>query len=364
MQPINDLHPRIAASRDALRQGIDRVLDRGWLAMGPEVKQFESSFADYLGVDHCVGVASGTDALELALRAVGVAHDQRVATAANAGMYTATALMAVGAQPHFVDVDARSCCLTINGVRSALDQGVHAVVLTHLYGLAAPDTVAIAHACRAARVPLIEDVAQAHGAALDGRRVGSFGDAAAFSFYPTKNLGALGDGGAVVTGDDGTAARLRQLHQYGWSRKYHVELANARNSRLDELQAAALSVFLPQLDAHNAQRRAIAARYTRAIKHPQVQTPAAGGPDYVAHLYVVTSPDRDALHQHLTTRGVASAVHYPIADHRQPVYTDNPQPDLPVTDQLTRTILTLPCYPEMTDDQVDHVIASVNAWPA
>jgi dTDP-4-amino-4,6-dideoxygalactose transaminase len=363
MQQINDLSARIAQCQEQIKAAVNRVVDSGWLVLGPEVKQFETAFAAYLGASDCITVANGTDAIELGLKALGVAPGDQVATVANASMYTTTALLAIGAEPFFMDVDLDSRCATLAEVTRALDAGVKAVVVTHLYGLAAPEIVQIAALCAQRGVPLFEDCAQAHGASVDGKRTGTFGDAASFSFYPTKNLGALGDGGAVVTSDASIAERMRALRQYGWSEKYKVQVAGARNSRLDEMQAAILGAFLPGLDAANARRRAIAERYSAELNHPEVQVPNASGAAYVGHLYVVRSPRRDALRAHLREAGIASDVHYPIPDHRQPLFGDR-YADLRLenTERLAADILTLPCYPEMSDENVDRVIAAVNAW--
>ncbi|QQP98609.1 DegT/DnrJ/EryC1/StrS family aminotransferase [Lysobacter enzymogenes] len=360
---INDLSARIKANEQAITGAIQRVVASGWLVLGPEVKQFESAFAQYLGTEHCISVANGTDAIELALRSFGVGPGDRVATVANASMYTATAAQAIGAQPFFLDVDPDTRNITLIEVERAIAAGVRFVVATHLYGLAAPEILQIAQRCADSGVKLLEDCAQAHGARVDGRMVGTFGDAASFSFYPTKNLGALGDGGAVTTRHADIAERIRRLRQYGWTDKYKVEFAGARNTRLDEMQAAVLSAFLPGLDAGNERRREIAARYNAGIRHPQIQLPVAAGPEYVGHLYVLRSAQRDSLRQHLRAEGIASDIHYPIPDHRQPVFGDlYADVHLPNTERLATEILTLPCYPEMTDAQVDQVVASVNSW--
>lgn len=360
---INNLSVRIGIHKDQIQLAVNRVIDSGWLVLGPEVKRFEQTFADYLGTTHCISLANGTDAIELALKALGVERGDRVATVANAGTYTTTAMLAIGAEPFFLDVDLSSRNATLAEVERALAAEVKAVVVTHLYGLAAPDIGQIAELCARQGVPLLEDCAQAHGASVDGRRVGTFGDAASFSFYPTKNLGALGDGGAVVTANGAIAEKVARLRQYGWTTKYQVEVSGARNSRLDEMQAAILSVFLPDLDSANARRREIAARYSAAIIHPDVVLPPQGGQEYVAHLYVVRSARRDALRAHLREMDIAADVHYPIPDYRQPVFGDRfASVSLQNTERLSREILTLPCYPEMTDAQVEQVVAAVNAW--
>ena len=329
----------------------------------PEVKQFEAAFAAYLGIRHCVGLANGTDAIELALRAIGIEHGDRVATVANAGMYTTSAILSIGALPDFMDVDEGTHCVTLPDVICAVEAGVKAVVVTHLYGVAVPEISAIAKYCALSGVPLLEDCAQAHGAKVCGRHIGTFGDAASFSFYPTKNLGALGDGGAVVTRDDGIAERLGLLRQYGWKEKYRVVLQGARNSRLDEIQAAILLEFLPYLDLTNARRREIAEKYCHGICHPDVTKPNAKGESYVAHLFVVRVKNPDSLRTHLANNNISSDIHYPIPDHRQPLFEQRfSSIKLLNTERLATEVLTLPCYPEMTDSDVDLVITAVNGW--
>ena len=341
---------------------LQRVVDSGWYVLGPQVRDFEADFARYLGVGHAIGVANGTDALALALRALAVGPGQRVITVANAGCPGSAAIAQVGADVAWVDVDAQRLTMAPDALATALASGpVAAVIATHLYGQMA-DMPAIAALCRQAGVPLIEDCAQAHGAALNGRRAGSWGALGCFSFYPTKNLGALGDGGAVVTGDAALAERLRALRQYGWVRKYEVAVAGGVNSRLDELQAAVLAAKLPHLDAANVRRRAIAARYSGALADLPLQCPPTPGADHVMHLYVVRTPRRAALQAHLAARGIASDVHYPVADHLQPIWAHRQPPHLSVTEAACAQVLSLPCYPGLGDAQVDAVIDSVRCF--
>ncbi|OZA77437.1 DegT/DnrJ/EryC1/StrS family aminotransferase [Polynucleobacter sp. 39-46-10] len=361
---INNLSAHVTSYRSSIDAAIKRVLDRAWLVLGPEVENFEKLFADYIQVAQCRSVANGTDALELALRALGVKAGDKVATVANAGMYTSTAILSIGGTPIFMDVDLVTQVVMQSEVERAITQGVKAVVVTHLYGQAQLDIAGIADKCRTAGVALVEDCAQAHGARVNGKRVGSFGDAGCFSFYPTKNLGALGDGGAVVCSDAELAEKVGHLRQYGWLAKYQVAMAGARNSRLDEVQAAVLSEFLPHLDSWNARRRDIASQYSQRIRHPAVILPSIGGDDYVAHLYVVRCSERDSLRQHLRKVDIATDVHYPIPDHRQPIFGNRfSDVRLPNTEQLAQEVLTLPCYPEMTDEDVEQVISAVNNWP-
>ncbi len=366
--PINDLARHAAVMADDLSACARRVLDSGHFVLGPEVAGFEREFAEYCGARHGIGVANGTDALELSLRALGVRSGSRVVVAANAAMYGTTAVMAVGAEPVFADVDARTGLMTPGHLERAVESAPvapKAVIVTHLYGrmAAMPRLVEVA---RSHAMAVVEDCAQAHGATgPEGRKAGACGDIASFSFYPTKNLGAVGDGGAVVCSDDALAARVRQLRQYGWSAKYTNALPGGRNSRLDEMQAAFLRRLLPMLDGRNARRRDIAARYTQEIAHPGIQPPPMGGAEYVAHLYVVQSEQRGLLAAHLTHSGIGTDIHYPIPDHRQPLHGDRyAQVSLPVTESLCDRVLTLPCFPEMRDNEVDAVIAACNGWAA
>ena len=358
--PINDMKRHFAATKELVAPAVERVLDSGRYILGSEGESFEKDFAAYCGAEICVGIGNGTDALELALRSVGVKPGSRVATVANAGFYTTTTLLAIGASPAFVDVHRTTHLMDPRSLRDVA-QHVDAVVATHLYGLLC-DMEEIGTLTSRYGIPLIEDCAQAHGAIRGGKRAGSFGDAAAFSFYPTKNLGALGDAGMVVTSDQGIATRVRLLRQYGWNPKYHVTVEGARNSRLDELQAAILSAKLPHLERWNARRREIAARYSKGLRNPRVQPPEVRGNDYVSHLYVVVCEERDGLRAHLASTGVGTEVHFPVPDHRQALFAQRGQSALPVSEWLSERVLTLPCFPELRDEEVDFVIARVNEW--
>lgn len=360
---INNLMAHSSAVRSLVERGLARVLDRGWFVLGPEVNAFEEEFAAYVGVAKSVSLANGTDAIEMALRAVGIGKNDVVATVANAGMYTSTALLAIGAEPFYLDVDLNSRVVMLAEVQRAIAAGVKAVVVTHLYGLAAAEIAEIAQLCRDNKIPLIEDCAQAHGARVNGKMAGSFGDIACFSFYPTKNLGALGDGGAIATDNLQLAASVAQLRQYGWASKYEVVLAGSRNSRLDEMQAAILREFLPLLDSWNKRRREIAELYAQSIKHSEVELPVFSGEDYVGHLYVIRSAKRNSLRDYLKQKNIASEVHYPIPDYKQPVFNSQYRDfRLANTESLAAEILTLPCYPEMTNEEVKAVAEAVNAW--
>ena len=363
MLPINDLGRHVRGLKSEIEAAVARVIDSGWFVLGAEGRTFEVEFARYCGAAHAVGVANGTDAIEIALRALDLGPGSRVAIVANAGYYGMTALAAVGAEPAYVDVSEHNHLMDIAALEHALSAGkVDCILITHLYGLMHDMEAICALAARRA-IPVVEDCAQAHGAMRNGHRAGSLGTAACFSFFPTKNLGALGDGGALVTSDDVIAERVRKLRQYGWDRKYSVAVAGGRNSRLDEIQAAVLSAKLPYLDGWNTRRREIASKYSAGITNPAVTTPPVWGQESVAHLYVARSKKREKLAQYLKALGIATDIHYPTPDHCQPNRAGNaPAIRLPVTERLAREIITLPCFPEMNDSEVEHVIDAVNRW--
>ena len=341
---------------------VKKVLDRHWYVLGEEVSGFESEFANYVGVGNCISMANGTDAIEIALRSVGVERGDLVVTVANAGFYSSTAIYAVGATPLYVDINPSCMTMSVQALAEALEMKPKCVIVTHLYGKMANINELLALA-RAAGVILIEDCAQSHGATFEDRQAGSWGDAACFSFYPTKNLGAMGDGGAVVTNNDELAKRLKVLRQYGWSSKYHVGHAGGKNSRLDEMQAAILRLKLPRLDSWNVARRDIACCYNAAFANLGFDALPSVDDSYVAHLYVARIQSRDAFREFLKTQGVSTDVHYPLPDHHQAAYT---QPHLAgsmeVTDSVCKNLVTLPCFPGMTDEVVGRVIAAVKKY--
>lgn len=360
---VNDLRRHTEPLEPELAAAAARVMSSGWFVLGREVEGFEREFAAYCETSHGIGVANGTDALELALTALGVGRGCRVATVANAGMYSSAAILAAGATPVYVDIDPDTHLMAPEALAKALAASpVAAVVVTHLYGAIAdmPSLLAITNA---RGIPVVEDCAQAHGATRDGRKAGSFGALGAFSFYPTKNLGGLGDGGAVVTRSEDLARKVRQLRQYGWTSRYHAGLAGGRNSRLDELQAALLRVKLPHLDRWNARRRQIAALYSTGLRHPAIRPPRVAGGD-VVHLYVVRAPDRDALRAFLADAGVPTDVHFPLPDYRQPALAPSlPRVlDLEATERACGEVLTLPCFPELTDAEITAIVDRLNAW--
>jgi aminotransferase EvaB len=360
--PLNDLGRQTDALRAPIQEAVANAVAGGRYLFGPQVGAFEHEFATYCGVSHCVSVANGTDALELALRALGCGPGNEVVTVANAGMYGSVAILLTGARPVFADIDPATMTMAPEALAGCLSERTSAIIVTHLYGRLA-DVEALFAIARRRNVPLVEDCAQAHGAERHGRRAGAFGDIGCFSFYPTKNLGALGDAGALVTRNDDLAATLRELRQYGWTSKYHAARPYGRNSRMDEIQAAVLRVKLPHLDRWNERRRAIVERY-RCSAQGMLVLPDATGCDHVAHLCVARSPDRDRLRDHLARDGIATDIHYPVADHHQAALREVlPRAySLPATEQAVREVLTLPCFPELSEDDVAHVCASLERF--
>jgi dTDP-4-amino-4,6-dideoxygalactose transaminase len=354
------------ARRARVDAAIARVLDSGRFILGEEVAAFERAFAAFVGVPHAVGCGNGTDAIALALRAAGARPGDGVILPANACVPVMAAVRQAGLAPRLADVDAETLTLDPASAARARTADTRFVVAVHLYGGVA-DLDALGAMAREAGLTLVEDCAQSHGAEWRGRRTGSFGAAASFSFYPTKNLGACGDGGAVVTADPGIAARLRELRQYGWVRR-DVSEREGWNSRLDELQAAILAAKLPHVEEDNARRRAIAERYDAALADAPVRRLAVRPGSLPArHLYPIRVPGpgrRDALREHLAARGVETGVHYPVPLHLQPAYAflGHREGDFPVSEEACATVLSLPMYPALSDADADFVAAAVREF--
>jgi dTDP-4-amino-4,6-dideoxygalactose transaminase len=353
-----------ARLRPDLLAAVARVIDSGAYVLGDEVRAFEAEMAAALGVKGVVGVGSGTDALIIALRALGVGSGDEVVLPSHTAGPTAAAVCLLGAVPVLIDVDPDIYGVTPELVATALTERTKAVIVVHLYGHPV-DVEAIAVVTRGAGVPLIEDCAQAQGARIGERQVGSFGDIGCFSFYPTKNLGAIGDGGALASSDEAILAKLRALRTYGWVRPQYAEVPGGACSRLDELQAAMLRIKLAGLDASVTRRRAIAERYRVGLHGLPLRLPVERqGHAHGHHLFVVRSEQRDALAEHLKGHGVMTGRHYPYAVHEQPVFKAAariPHP-LSETEALIPEILSLPLFPELTDAQVDRVIAAVRGF--
>lgn len=363
--PVSDTQRQYRALRDDLDAALQRVLDRSWFILGEEGDAFETAFAAFLGVDHVVGVGNGTDAIELALRALDIGPGDEVILPAMTAAFSALAIDRAGATPVFADVDPITGALDPAAVARRLTPRTKALLPVHLYGAPADLTALGALAARHG-LALIEDAAQAHGALYQGRRVGAWGVLACFSFYPSKNLGAYGDGGAVATNDAALAARLRRLRNGGQAGRYqHVE--RGVNSRLDELQAAVLGVKLVHLDAANARRRELAAAYDAALAGTGLALPRAL-PDTtpVYHLYAVRAPRgrRDELAAFLRERAIATQVHYPTPLHLLPAYAAHGhQPgDFPEAEAWGREELSLPLFPELTAPEQARVIAAIHDW--
>jgi dTDP-4-amino-4,6-dideoxygalactose transaminase len=353
----------------ALKAEIDdavaRALSSGWYILGNEIKAFEAEFAAWLGVPAVVGCGNGTDAIALALRGLGIGPGSTVVTVSHTAVATVAAIEMAGATPLLVDIDPVHYTMDPEALRGVLENPppgmppVRAVIPVHLYGQPA-DLDRIVPLCRDRNIALIEDCAQAHGAKLHGKRVGTFGDAATFSFYPTKNLGALGDGGAVAVSDPALATRIAALRQYGWHKHYISDEVGV-NSRLDEVQAAILRVKLLHLDQRNARRQAIASAYDQSLPACLSAPRQRDGASHVFHLYVLRTAEREAMQVRLRGAGVATGVHYPVPVHLQPAYKGRLRlwDGCAETEKAAAEVMSLPLYPELTDDQVATVCAAL-----
>jgi len=357
--PINDpvrLYRRLKPEIDAV---MGEVLCSGRWIDGPFADRFATDFAAWCGVKRCVPLANGTDALELALRGLSVGPGDEVVTAANAGGFATEACRLVGATPVWVDVRPDTLGLDPDLVAEAVGSRTKVVVATHLYGILADVAGIRRELDRIGRsdVLILEDCAQAHGAMRDGRRAGSLGDVAAFSFYPTKNLGALGDAGAVVTDDQELAERITWLRLHGWRQRFRAALPFGRNSRMNEMQAAVLGVKLKHVDGWNAERRRIIASYAAATKGPS-RIVGADDPTNVGHLAVLRTPNRHAIAKAMSAAGIATDVHYPVLDCDQEGARAMPgrKRPLPVSERARDEILTLPCYPDLTQQEIERVV--------
>lgn len=357
--PFLDLSRHVAALRPELDAAVAEVLDAGRFVGGEPVERFEQEFAAWVGVEHAVGVASGTDAVELALRAVGVGEGDEVITVANTCVPTVVGIEGSGATPVLVDADPRTMTIDPELIAGAVTERTAAIVPVHMYGRCADMDAVLAVAAEHG-LKAVEDCAQAHGATWGGRKAGTMGDAAAFSFYPTKNIGALGDAGAVVTNDARVAAEAAALRSYGEVERYE-STRHGTNSRLDTLQAALLSVKLRHADEWRDRRRDIAARYTEAMTGASLAPPVdPEGGMHVYHLYVVVVPERERFRAALLDSGVETLVHYPKAVHEHPAYRDIMRSDpLAVSEQLAASVVSLPLYPELTEEEVEHVVDAV-----
>ena len=346
-----------------LRGAFDRVFTRSWYIEGVEDEAFEKKFAEYCGAKYCIGVGNGLDALMLSLKALDVGKGDEVIVPSNTYIATALAVTYVGAKPVFVEPDIRTFNIDPSLIEAAITEKTNAIMPVHLYGQAC-DMDPIMEIAKKYKLFVVEDCAQAHGATYKGQKVGTFGDAAGFSFYPGKNLGALGDAGAVVTNNEDLATKIRALGNYGSDYKYH-HIYKGNNSRLDELQAAFLAAKLPHLERMNENRNSTAKKYLDNIHNEKIILPFV--PQYatpVWHIFGVRCKNRDALEKHLNEAGIGTNKHYPIPMHMQEAYRDLEYKagDLPIAEEISSTELSIPMYYGMTDEEIDYIVDRINSF--
>lgn len=362
--PFADFKPMHDEIREDLDGAFARVMDNSYFIQGPECAAFEKEFAAYCGAEHCVGVATGLDAIYLILRALGVGNGDEVIVPSNTFIATALAVSFCGATPVFVEPILETYNIDPSRIEEKITPATKAIIAVHLQGRSA-DMDPICEIAAKHNLKVVEDAAQAHGARYKGRKIGTFGDAAAFSFYPGKNLGAMGDGGCVVTNNKEIADHVRALGNYGSDRKYH-HVYQGTNSRLDEMQAALLRVKLPNLDRWNDDRRRIAARYLKEIQNPLIQLPLPTDEifEHIYHVFVIRCEKRDELEAYLKEKGILTVIHYPIPMHLQPCYENLniPEGALPLAEQISSTVLSLPMFYGMTDEQISYVVDAVNSF--
>lgn len=354
------------AHKDEIDQAIARVLNSGWYILGNEVKSFEQEFADYLGVKYVIGVASGTEAIYLALSACGIGSGDAVVTVSHTAVATISAIELSGATPILIDIDPLTFTMNPDLLEKAVRKNgkVKAVIPVHLYGHPA-DMPSILDIAKRYGLYVIEDCAQSHGASIQGRKTGNWGNISAFSFYPTKNLGAFGDGGAVATNDKDLSEKVQLLREYGWRERY-ISYTFGINSRLDEIQAAILRVKLKYLDQENYRRKKIAEMYNTFLRITDLKLPfVRENFDHVYHQFVVRHRLREDLRNFLKNRGIHTLIHYPVPIHLQPAYKGKvmvPDEGLEQTEQICQEILSLPIYPYITDEQVKRVCKTIILW--
>lgn len=348
-----------------LSEAVNRAVQSGWYILGNEVRSFEQRFAEYCGCKHCIGTGNGLDALTiimLAYKELGAMQEgDEVIVPANTYIASILSIIQAGLKPVLCEPRWESCNIDPERIEEQIGPRTKAIMAVHLYGRCA-DMEQIEKIARRHSLKIIEDAAQAHGAMLSGRRTGNLGDAAGFSFYPGKNLGALGDGGAITTNDSALADAARAIANYGSQKKY-VNIYKGVNSRLDEIQAAVLSVKLQRLDADNGRRRSIALRYNAEINNPYVGTPApCNSEEHVFHIYTIFCRQRDALQKHLAEHGIETLIHYPIAPHKQEAMKEYGHLSFPITERIHNEELSLPCYPTMKEEEIQAVIDAVNSF--
>ena len=360
-----DLKKTTESYEPQLSEAVNRVIQSGWYILGNEVKNFEKAFADYCGCSHCIGTGNGLDALTiifLAYKELGTMQDgDEVIVPANTYIASILSILQAGLKPILCEPDWGSCNIDPEKIEELITPRTKAIMAVHLYGRCA-DIPKIEKIAKRHSLKVIEDSAQAHGATIGGKRTGNLGDAAGFSFYPGKNLGALGDGGAITTNDKELANTARAIANYGSQKKY-VNIYKGVNSRLDEIQAAILSVKLQQLDADNEKRRNIAERYNAGICNPLIKTPMLENKEeHVFHIYPIFCKQRERLQKHLQKCGIETLIHYPIPPHRQEAMKEYNSFSFPITERIHNEELSLPCNPVMNDEEIDAIIDAVNSF--
>lgn len=370
--PLNDTSRIFNAHKESITANLLNVANSGKWLLSSYTEQFATSFAKFCDVKYCLPVANGTDALEFALRAI-IGNDTsnnspEVITVANAGGYTTIACRLIGAIPVYVDINESNLLINYDSLLRCINKNVKAIVITHLYGgiVNIDEVREVLKSNGYENISIIEDCAQAHGGMIDSRRVGSFGDIAAFSFYPTKNLGAMGDAGAITTSDENIFKKIKKLHQYGWDNKYRVEIPFGKNSRMDEIQASILSILLPHLDDYNNKRKYIYNKY-RKFAGSKLKFLEHGDGDYVGHLAVVKTTTREKFIHFMKSNSVSAEIHYPFLDNEQPGWKNlltrlDQKSNLQTSRRLSQQIVTLPCFPLMTEEEIDYICDLLNKW--
>jgi len=362
MIPLVDLKAETEAIAEEIAQAIQRVVKSGWFILGEEVERFEAEFSKYVGTKYAIGVNSGSDALLLALQALGIGAGDEVITVSHTFISTADAIARNGAKPVFVDINADTYCIDAAKIEARITNKTKAIIPVHLYGHPA-DMDAIMEIARRYSLYVVEDACQAHGAEYKGKKAGSIGDVGCFSFYPIKNLGAYGDGGMVVTNDAELAKKLRMLRNYGQPEKYHHDFIGV-NSRLDEMQAAILRVKLRHLDGWNERRRIAAKAYNKLLAKSNAVIPVEKRyAKHVYHLYVIRCRERENLQHHLLENGIQTQIHYPIPVHKQKAYLSlAANTNLPVTERICQEIISLPMHPFLRDDEISAIAECVRRY--
>lgn len=361
--PFLNFQPMNNDVREEIYKSFERVFESKWYILGQEVEAFEKEFANYCGVKHCIGVANGLEALFLILVAYGIKEGDEVIVPSNTYIATALAVSYAGARPVFVEPKIETYNIDPDLIEEKITARTRAIIPVHLYGQPA-DMDPIIELAKKYNLKIIEDSAQAHGALYKNQKTGNLGDAAGFSFYPGKNLGAYGDGGCVTTNDDELAFKVKTLRNYGSQKKYH-NIFKGYNSRLDELQAAFLRVKLKYLDKWNAERKKIASYYLENIRNPKIILPRViEDVEHVWHLFVVRTENRDNFQQYLSEHGIETLIHYPIPMHLQPAYKDLnlAKGDLPIAEKISEEVISLPIWPGMSEKELAHIVETINKW--